>query len=80
MSNTQAIGDICSFIPTELNTLCDYLQNTLGPILDELFSNPDATVDTVCYCLNLCLEYPRSGGHDNIELELIGQRGSRKAK
>merc|ERR1712136_178219 len=53
-TNTQAIADICTFLPTDLEKVCGFFVNRLGPLMDEILAVPGSTVDTACHCLNLC--------------------------
>ena len=53
VDHSQAILDICSFLPTDFERVCSLAQKLIGPLLDELLSVEGATIDTACHCINL---------------------------
>ena len=59
----QGIREICTFLPTDLSSVCDLAVTELGPYIDEIMADPDQTVDTMCHCLDLCFI---SEGNDQI--------------
>ena len=50
----QAIRDMCAFLPTELDSVCELAVRLFAEPVQEVLDNDDMTSDTMCHCLEFC--------------------------
>ena len=50
----ETIRDICSFLPTELDSVCELAVGLFAEPVQEVLDNDEMTSDTMCHCLDFC--------------------------